>query len=238
MVAKERENSNKRTARIVGILFLTAMVASLLGGLGFIEPSLSALDFLVAVSENETQVIIGALLELINGLAVLGIGVLMFPILKQYNENFARGYLGLRIVESVFCCVIVISPLSVITLSQEYLQAGASAAPSYLAAGALSIAERAVVSNLLIPVFLGLGALVLYYALFQSKLLPRFISAWGFIAAALIIILNMLLTFNIEIEPAIAMIFAIPMITNEIFLGIWLIVKGFKSAIIASVSVE
>jgi uncharacterized protein DUF4386 len=228
MTSKNKMNSNRKIASMVGILFLTAMVASLLGGAGFIEPSLSAPDFLAAVSENETQVIIGALLELVNGLAVVGIGVLMFPILKPNNENLARGYLGLRIIESVFCCVIVISPLSIITLSQAYSKAGASDASSYLAAGALSIAERAVVSNLLIPVFLGLGALVLYYSLFQSKLLPRFISIWGLIAATLILVLNLLLTFNIEVGLAIAMISALPIISNEIFLGIWLIVKGFN----------
>jgi len=104
----------------VGVLFLTAMVASLLGG-GLIESILSAPDYLLAVSENETQVIIGVLLELINGIAVVGIGVLMFPILKQHSENIAHGYLAFRIIESVFCSVIVISPLSLIKFSQEYL---------------------------------------------------------------------------------------------------------------------
>jgi len=131
-------NTNKKIARIVGVLFLTAMVASLLGG-GLVESVISAPDYLVAISENETLVIIGVLLELINGIAVLGIGVLMFSILKQHNANIARGYLGLRIVESVFCCVIVISPLSLIALSQEYL-AGALDASYFHAVHTLSIA--------------------------------------------------------------------------------------------------
>jgi hypothetical protein len=43
-------------------------------------------------------VIIGVLLELINGIAVVGIGVLMFPILKQHNENISLGYLSFRII--------------------------------------------------------------------------------------------------------------------------------------------
>jgi hypothetical protein len=220
-------NANKTTARIVGALFLIAMVGSLLGGVGFVEPSLSAPDYLAAVSENETQVIIGVFLELINGLAVLGIGVLMFPILKQYNEHAAVGYLGFRIIESVFCCVIVITPLSLITLSQEYLKAGASDAASYQVVGALSIAERASVAGLLIPVFLGLGALLFYYSLYQSKFVPRFISVWGFVGAVLILILNLLLTAGVEIG-SIGMILALPIITNEIFLGIWLLAKGFS----------
>jgi uncharacterized protein DUF4386 len=226
-------NISKRAARIVGVLFLTAMVASLVGGMVLLEPILHAPDRLVAVSENETQVLVGVLLELINGIAVVGIGVLMFPILKQHNENVALGYLGFRLVESVFCCVVVISPLSLISVSHAYLEAGALEASYLQAVGTLSIAERASVANLLIPVFLGLGALLFYSLLYQSKLLPRYISVWGFIGAILILILNLLLTFNLEVG-SIGMIFALPIISNEIFLGIWLIAKGFNSSAIAS----
>jgi len=89
------------------------------------------------------------------------------------------------------------------------------------------------VASLLIPVFLSLGGLLLYYALYQSKLLPRFISVWGFIGAALILALNLLLTFNLEISTGLGLILALPIITNEIFLGIWLIVKGFNPPAIA-----
>jgi len=228
MTTNEKTNPNRKTARRVGALFLIAMVASLLGGVGFIEPVINAPDYLVAVSEHETQVIIGVLLELLNGIAVLGIGVLMFPILKRHNESIALGYLGFRIVESVFCCAIVISPLSLIALSQQYLQAGAAEAAYLQSVGVLSIAERAGVSNLLIPVFLSLGALLLYYLMYQSKLLPRFIAVWGLVGATLILVLNVLLTFNLEIGIGLGMVFALPMITNEIFMGIWLIAKGFN----------
>jgi hypothetical protein len=106
-------NTYRRTARIVGALFLIAMVASLLGG-GLVESVIAASGYLMAVSANEAQVITGVLLELINGIAVLGIGVLMFPILKRHNETIALGYLGFRIIESVFCSIIIISPLSLI----------------------------------------------------------------------------------------------------------------------------
>ena len=162
MANKQKINTYRQTAISVGLLFLIAMVASLLGGAAFIGPILSAPDYLVAIAGNETQVIIGVILELINGIAVFGIGVLLFPIIKQHNERIALGYLGFRIIESVFCCVIVISPLSLITLSQEYFKAGATNAPYFQAVGALSIAQRASVADLLIPVFLSLGALLLY----------------------------------------------------------------------------
>jgi hypothetical protein len=76
-------NTSRKTARIVGALFLFSNVTFILGAVVFIEPILSAADYLSQVSANRAQVILGVLLELINGVAYLGIGVLMFPILKQ-----------------------------------------------------------------------------------------------------------------------------------------------------------
>lgn len=220
-------NSKRTFASIVGTLFLTAMVGSLVGGIAFIEPFLTAPDYLAAVSENDTRVVVGVFLELINGLTVLGIGVFMFPILNEHDELTALGYLGLRIVESVFCCMIVISPLSLISLGQAYGQAGAADAAYYQAAGALSLAERASVTGLLIPVFFGVGSLLFYRALYQFRLLPGFLPIWGFVGAVLILVLNVLLTFGVEVG-SLGMVLALPIITNEIFLGIWLIAKGFN----------
>jgi hypothetical protein len=228
-------NSSKKTARVVGALFLTAMVTSLLGG-GLLESILTAPDYLVSVSANTTQVMTGMSLELINGIAVVGIAVMLFRILKQHNESIALGYVGFRIIESVFCVVSATIPLSLITLSQEYLKAGASDASYFQTLGTLLIALRADMAGLLIPVFFSSGALLFYYLLYQSKLIPRFISVWGFIGAVLVLTLNLLGTFGISTGMILALLFALPIILNEIFLGIWLIGKGFNPTAMASES--
>jgi hypothetical protein len=220
--------TNKKTAGIIGALFLTAMAASLVGG-GLVESALSFPDTLIAVSENETPVIAGALLELVNAIAVIGIGVLLYPILKQHSTNMALGYLSLRIVEAVFCSLIVISPLSLSALSQEYMSAGAAQAAALSAAGALSIAERASVAGLLIPVFFSLGALLFYASALQSRLFPRWLAAWGFTGAVLILANCLLQTFGLELSTGVQMTLALPIILNEISLGIWLMVKGFST---------
>jgi hypothetical protein len=218
-------NSNKKTAATVGALFLVAMVTSLVGG-GMVESVISAPEPFAAVSENEMLLITGVLLELVNAIAVIGIGAFMFTVLKRHNETQAVGYLSLRIVEAVFCSLIVVSPLSLIRLGQNQPQASA----------ALSIAERASISGLLVPVFFSLGALLLYSSLYQSKLLPRFIAVWGLVAAVLILTLNLLSAFGLELGMGISMIFALPIILNEIFMGIWLIVKGFNPAAASNLS--
>ncbi|MFQ6120475.1 MAG: DUF4386 domain-containing protein [Methanosarcinales archaeon] len=225
-------NTNKKTARIVGVLFLTAMVTSLLGG-GLLESILNASDYLINVSANTTQISIGMYLELISSIAVVGIAVMTFPIFKKHNEALALGYVGFRIIESLFMIVSAIIPLSLITLSQEYLKAEVSNAPYFQTLGTLLIGARANLAGLLIPIFLSLGALLFYYLLYQSKLIPRFISVWGFIGVASILLLNLL-----KVNVTIGIFLALPIILNEIFLGIWLIVKGFNSSAIASGSVK
>lgn len=220
--------SNKGKARMIGVLFLAAMAGSLVGGVGFVEPSLGSPDFLQAVNRNSTQVQIGVLLELVNALSVAGIGVLMFSFLRQDREEAAVGYLALRTIEAVFCCLIVVAPLSLITLGERALHATGPDAAQLQAAGVLALAERAAISGLLVPIFMGIGGLVLYASLYRSRLLPRYISVWGWIGAALILALNLLLTAGVELGDM-GMLFALPIITNEIWLGFRLIFKGFRS---------
>lgn len=80
-----------------------------------------------------------------------------------------------------------------------------------------------------------IAALMFYYLLYQSNLVPRWISVWGVIAAILLILVNLLEV--IGIIPGL-MILYLPIILNELVLAIWLMVKGFNQSAIASVSAE
>ena len=233
MTTRETTNTHRKTAIIVGALFLTAIVASMVGGL-IIEAILTAPDYLNDISANVTQVVLGVLLELINAIAVVGIAAMMFPLLKKQNEGLALGYVGLRIIEAVIAVGAVVTPLTLIALSQEYLTAGASDASYFQPLGTSLIEVRAQLVGQILAIFFGLGALLFYYLLYQLKLVPRFISVWGLIGAVLILTWNLLLIFGVSVSAG--MILALPMILNEIFLGIWLIAKGFNPSAIASES--
>jgi hypothetical protein len=231
MITTEKVISTTKTARIVGALFLLAMVTSLVGA-AMIEGALGAQDYLAALSANDTQVTIGALLELINGISVILIAVMMFPILKKHDEALALGYVAFRVVEAVVIFAALIIPLTLITLSQEYLAAGASTAPNFQVLGTSFIGVRAHLAGQLLGIFFGLGALLFYYLLYRLTLVPRWISIWGLVAAALIFVWNLLELVGIHVSAGI--VFGLPIILNEIFLGIWLIIKGFNSSTIVS----
>jgi hypothetical protein len=109
-------NTNKKTAIIVGVLFIIATVASLLS-LPFIAP-INASNYLVDVSANGNQVTIGALLLFIGAAASAGIAISLYPILKKYNQGLALGAVGFRIIEGMLGIVGVIwsEPLKLDTM--------------------------------------------------------------------------------------------------------------------------
>ncbi len=114
----------EKPAVIVGALILIGYPTSIAGGT-IIDSILNAPDYLANVSVNKTQVAMGVLLELINGIAVVGIAVAMFPILKLQNEALALGYVAARTVEAVVIIAGIGSALSLVALGQNYVTLGA-----------------------------------------------------------------------------------------------------------------
>ena len=229
-------NSNKKTARIVGLLFITATVAGVLS-LVFLGPLFDP-DYLINVSANENQIILGVLLVLILAFAVAMIPVMMFPIFKEHNEALALGYVVFRVFEAVVIIVSSLILLSLLTLSQEYVKAGAPDASDFQAFGTLLLGAFDW-THVPAGYAFGLGAVIFYYLLYQSRLVPRFLSVWGLIGAALILAASLLGMFGL-ISPfsTITIILNLPIALNEMVLAVWLIVKGFNSSAIASPSAK
>ena len=98
------DSSVRRTARIVGVLFLAGFLAY---GVG----SLIATGIVRAGDRSGSTALFvtGAALMLLNSAFVIGIGVLMFPILRPHNKAIAAGYLGTRIFEGVGLAIGVVS---------------------------------------------------------------------------------------------------------------------------------
>lgn len=177
----------RKATRIAGVLFIVALLASLIGG-GLIE-----------TAKEQPKLIAGVIMEIVNAVAVLGIGILLFSVLKQFSENAVYAYLGFRIIESLACFS---ASFVVLTGSTEL---------------------RVFHSGILIPSFFCGGALIFYTILFRYRLLPRFIAIWGLVGVLLIIFLNVF-----KPEGQTGLMLALPIVLNEILLGIWLISRGLK----------
>lgn len=228
-----RMNSNRKTAIIVGVFFIAATVTAILGLFVFIGPVLDDADYLTNVSANENQVVIGVLLELITAGAVAGTAIALFPIFKRHIEALALGYVGGRIFEGAIIIVGAVAALLLLTLSREY--AAASPGASYFqTSGALLLAQRDWTLLLGPMIVLGPNALMLNYLFYQSRLVPRFLSVWGLIAAPLVLAAGLLRVFSlIASVSTISVLLVLPIALFEMVLAVWLIVKGFSSPAIA-----
>ena len=83
-----------------------------------------------------------------------------------------------------------------------------------------------------------MGAVLLCIMLLRTRLVPGFIAIWGLIAAALVLINTIFGWFMPDLGATLGMITGLPMLLNELFLGVWLIVKGFNPSAVASLSAQ
>jgi len=230
-------NSDRKTAIIVGVLFIIATIAPIISAIPLSVVPLGFLgtegdpDYLGAISENENQVLVGALLWLAMTASVVAIPIAMFPILRKHNEGLALGYVGARAFEGFFDSVNVISLLLLLSLSRESVNSGAPVASYFQTSGALLLAAIDWGSLLLDLAWL-LSVPVFNYVLYQSKLIPRWLSGWGLIGGALWLATWPVRMFGLG--PPMIEIFALPIAAQEMILAVWLIVKGFDSSEIIS----
>jgi len=231
-------NNFRKTAIIVGVLFIIGTAAGILSGV-VTGSILNDPDYLMKISANENQIIIGALLVLTMGLALAMVPVVIFPVLKKHNEVLAFGYVVFRgALETVTAIAMVITWLFLLILSREYVAAGVPDASNFQTLGAVFLKGSDSISSIVGIVF-SLGALMLYYVFYQSKLIPRWISIWGFIAIILGLATCILIIFHLQSSfSTINTVMNLPILLQEMVMAIWLIVKGFNQSAIASLSAK
>ncbi len=164
-------------AKIAGASFLISYLGLIVGNL-ILSSIIDAPDYLALVYPNALQVGIGVLIESVNGIAVIGIAVIMFPILKPYNKGLTLGYVVCKVVEGA---ILIIGGILLLSLSTTLLE----------------VRDWIYMSHAYIFI---LGALIFYYLLYRSKLIPRFISVWGVIACILLLVGNLLEIMGVSPE--------------------------------------
>jgi hypothetical protein len=220
----------KKIGRIAGLLFLLIMITWGIG-FGLIYPTLTATDFLNEIFANQASIKIGVLFELIEVALVLGLTFILYPLLKQKSELLAIAYFGFRVFECMMLVVAAMMALILISTSVEFAKAGAIA-PAYLESlGSLFIDIRWNRSMFILSFFHPMAAIPMYLFLYNARLVPRWISGWGFLSALLLMIDQVVLeSFGLSfIRVSGNPITGLLMGANEIVIGVWLLIKGFNT---------
>jgi hypothetical protein len=203
----------------------------------FSGPILNNPDYLMRISANPNNMIIGAIFVLIMGFALALVPLLLFPILKKHNEVLALGYVVFRgALETALYIAMAVNGFFLTIVGQEYVKAGAlhahananALALQFQALGTVLIQGNTFLSAVVAIVF-PLGALMLYSLFYQFRLIPRWISGWGIIAVLLNLITGLLIIFQ-QITPfsTTNSLMNFPIFLQEMVMAVWLIAVGFN----------
>jgi hypothetical protein len=217
-------NNYRTTARVVGVIYLVGMLVGIPANL-FILSILDGPDQLSTIAASSMLLAAGVVFWLVTVVGDAAHGVLMFPVLKQHSERAAVGYLAARIMDAAFIAVMALLILVQIPVAIEYLNAGA-ADTSYLQALSAVFNHAYLYAYEFAMITVGVAGLILCYAFYRSQLIPRLLAIWGLIGYAILLSGSVLQVLGFNLNS----IQAIPGGLWEIFIGVWLIVKGFSSS--------
>lgn len=223
-----RTFTNKTTARIVGVLFIIGTVAGALSAV-VLTPPIGAPDTLGAVGEGPDRALLGASLILIMGFALALIPVLLYPVLKKENEPLALGYVVFRGgLETVTYLGSALAWVILASLGRQYVLAEGAVAEQLRTVGTTIVAINDAVGDVALTFVFALGALMFYGVLFRARLVPRWLSGWGLLAAVLWVSAGVLVMFGlVDPRSPTQTAMALPIAIQEMVLAGWLITRGF-----------
>jgi hypothetical protein len=221
-------SSTRKTALIAGVFYLITFVS--IPTLALYGPVKNHRDWILG-SGGHTAVLVGGFLEVIVALAGIGTAVTLYPVIKRQNEGVALGFAAARVLEAGMIFTGVISLLSLVTLRQDLGTAAGANAAALVATAASHVAIYKWTFLLGQSFMPGINALLLGSLLYRSRLVPRVIPVMGLIGAPLLIAAVFATLFGgIEQGSSWAVLAAVPVAAWELSLGVWLVVKGFKSS--------
>ena len=228
-------NTYRGNAVAAGILLLIATVAAIVGRALF-APYVSDPVDLASVSSHTMPIFAGAFLQLVGYAACPAIAIALYPVLRRYSEALALGSVVFRVIEGTFYSMGVVGLLLLVSLSQEAVQPGVTDSSQVQHSAAMLVAARDWLGSVAGVAFFACGGLLYYWVLFQSVIVPRWLSGWGLVAAAMSLGGALLVLFQAVVPMSTGhIVLNLPIAVQEMVLAVWLIAKGFDERVAVSV---
>jgi hypothetical protein len=128
--------------------------------------------------------------------------------------------------------------ITLANISQTFVSAGEPPSSYFHTLGEVLLAGHNWDNAALLFIAFGVGAILLNYLLYRTKLVPRWLSGWGLIAAVMIVVARVMLISGFELSSSTVAMMDIPIMLQEMVFAVWLIVKGFNSAVLPDIEVS
>ncbi|MFM6936417.1 MAG: DUF4386 domain-containing protein, partial [Aquirufa sp.] len=167
--------ASRKTSFAAGILYLLTFISI---------PTLSLYheihqENFISSAAPSSDVVLGAILEMLMALACIGTALVFYPLLKKQNEAIALAFVAARILEATLIFAGVASLLT--ALQMRHLGAEAQV----MVRGLVMLYDRLfLISQSFIP---AVNGLLLGSLLYQSRLVPRILPIIGMIGACTLV---------------------------------------------------
>ncbi|HET7278847.1 MAG TPA: DUF4386 domain-containing protein [Dermatophilaceae bacterium] len=221
----------RRTAYVVGVLFVITYITSIAAKFAFYPPFLDNPDYIVGAGED-TRVLWGALAEMILIIANIGTAVALYPILKRRFPALSLGFVTARVMESVFIAVGILCVVTLVTMRQDFSGAVGGESTALATTSQALVALQQWTFNLGPGFVVGVGnGILLGYLMYRTGLVPRGMAMLGLVGGPLVVLSGTAVILGvIEAGSAAQTLACMPEFFWELSFGIYLIVKGFKPA--------
>ena len=237
-------NTYRMNAVMTGILYFLGTVFGVSGGLigGEVLTSiisgkpLTGVDMLGIVAANSSRLTWGAFLTFMMGISLVAMTVFLYPVMRKASKELAMGMVLFRgALEGIFYFLSTLTILTLILIGNEYIATGADSAVLQTIGNILYKFEtlKAPISSILFLI----GATCIYLTFYRTRLIPRWLSVWGFIAVITSMASALLKFFHLDTGIGFYLEILV-MFPQEIVMAVWLIVKGFNRSAIAALSAK
>jgi len=226
-------NTYRKNAVMAGVLYFLGTVFGVLCYVvgGEVLSSISTGNILGLVAANSSRLSGVAFFNLLMGISLVAMTVFLYPILRKDSKELAMGMVLFRgALEGTWYFMSTLGFLTLVALGNEYIATGADSAALQSMGNVLNQFQNGLAA--IGPIFFLIGATCLYISFYRTRLIPRWLTVWGFIGVVCSLASALLLFFHIETgyEFYLEMVLA----PQEIVMAVWLIVKGFNPSAIAA----
>jgi hypothetical protein len=218
----------RATSILIGSLYILVIIAGILS----IAPAVDKSTYLTKTALSSKRINFAAFAQLLIAVFYGGIALLFYPILEIFNANLAIGFLSFRFIAISFIVLGALVLLLILKLSQEYNNTNASKNLPYDLAGNMLRTGRDLINHVGMILMLCISNILLNLILIHSGLVPAWIPVWGLAGSTLSIVASYFVMIKyIEVVTPVYMVLNLPLAIQELIFAIWLIVKGFNSAV-------
>jgi len=211
----------------LGAAFVLQAVTSLVSGAFLLNPlvdSESIRNTMLRVGSHEGLVQASIVIDIVTALGIIWLGTMLYFVVRRRNSLLALVALSFYVFEAGILAVSKVAVFALLWISQQYAATGDQGLETL---AELALAAKDFTYRLHIIPF-GLGAIIFYYLLHRSRIVPAWLSLWGLLTVPLVLVGALWIIAGFPMPPAFLAL-ALPYVPFEFVAGIYIGIKGFKS---------